>query len=181
MNIRKAFSSDAPEIASVHIKSWQTTYKGIVSDVYLSALSFKKSEQQWRERLNENNKNIFTYVAENKPGTLIGFALGGLEQFEREQKGVKNEIYKGELMAIYLLKEHQRKGIGRQLAFKIITHLVENDINSMITWVLKENLSFKFYQALGGIIVGERLIEIGAVNYIECAYGWDNLSIIPFK
>jgi hypothetical protein len=35
--IRKAKLEDASGIASVHIESWKTTYKGIVSANYLNA------------------------------------------------------------------------------------------------------------------------------------------------
>ncbi|WP_306428702.1 hypothetical protein [Robertmurraya siralis] len=42
MIIREATLSDAEGIAKVHVDSWRTTYKGIVSDVFLEQLSYKK-------------------------------------------------------------------------------------------------------------------------------------------
>ena len=179
MNIRKAISSDAYDIAVVHIKSWQTTYKEIISDAYLSTLSIRKRECKWNERLYENKDFNFTYIAVDNSGKLVGFALGGLEQYDRENNGFMENSYKRELMAIYLLKEHQRKGIGRKLMSRIINHLVANGVNSMITWVLKKNLSSKFYESLDGILIGERIIKLGGESYVECAYGWNDLSIIP--
>lgn len=181
MNIRKAIISDAPKIAIINVESWKTTYKGIISEDFLQNLSYKNSKVQWKERLVEKNEKYFTYVAESNSGIIVGFALGGLEQFDRESKGFKEAIYKGELMAIYILKEYQRKGIGRKLVLKIIKHLVENSINSMVVWILKNNPSFEFYKALGAKYIGERFIEIGGIKYIECAYGWDNIKNVLDK
>ncbi|MGM0829571.1 MAG: hypothetical protein ACQEU4_15235 [Bacillota bacterium] len=36
--IRKANLQDSPGLASVHVHSWRTTYKGIVSEEYLQSL-----------------------------------------------------------------------------------------------------------------------------------------------
>lgn len=176
MNIRKAISTDASEIAAVHLKSWQTTYKDIIPNDYLSTLSYEDKKQKWKERLNSNTNKTFTYVAQNEYGKIVGFSLGGLEQQEPVENRFHEDLYKGELMAIYLLEEYQRKGIGRQLVFRIMNHLIEHKIPSMIAWVLKENSSSKFYSSLWGKIVGEGTIEIGGIQYITCAYGWENLT-----
>jgi GNAT superfamily N-acetyltransferase len=181
MNIRKAVSSDVSEIVAVHIKSWQTTYKNIIPDDYLSALSYVKMKYNWRERLKLKNDKTFTYVVENETGKIIGFSLGSLEQQEPVGKRFREDLYKGELMAIYLLEEYQRKGIGRKLVFRTMNHLIEKGITGMITWVLKENPSSKFYESIYGKIVGEGTIEIGGIQYIKCAYGWENLTVIIKK
>jgi len=94
MNIRKAIISDAPEIAMINVESWKTTYKGIISEDFLQNLSYKNSKVQWKERLEEKNEKYFTYVAESNSGIIVGFALGGLEQFDRESKGFKEDIIK---------------------------------------------------------------------------------------
>ncbi len=181
MNIRKAIISDASEIAKIHIKSWKITYKGLISEDFLENLSHKKRKIKWKERLKEGDETIFTYVAELDSKRIVGFALGGLEQYKGEIKGFKENLYEGELMAIYLLKECQRKGIGRKLFLRIIKHLLENNINSMIVWVLKENTSSEFYKSLGAEYLGERTIEIGGIKYYECAYGWNNIKAILNK
>ncbi|MBP1084252.1 hypothetical protein ACFFJQ_06655 [Bacillus capparidis] len=44
-NIRKATKEDAAEIAKVHVDSWRTTYKNIVSDTYLAQLNYEDREK----------------------------------------------------------------------------------------------------------------------------------------
>ncbi len=49
MNIRKAIISDATEIARIHIKSWKTTYKGIISENFLDNLYYKKKKSNGKK------------------------------------------------------------------------------------------------------------------------------------
>jgi len=42
-------------------------------------------------------------------------------------------------------------------------------------WVLKSNPARKFYERMGGELIGEKQIEIGGVRLIEIAYGWSAL------
>lgn len=40
--IREARSSDVEQIAEVHVASWRTTYKGIISEQFLRKLSVER-------------------------------------------------------------------------------------------------------------------------------------------
>jgi GNAT superfamily N-acetyltransferase len=90
---------------------------------------------------------------------------GGVER-------TSDPVYKGELMAIYILQNHQGKGIGRCLAQAIALRLHLLGINSMLVWVLGDNPACQFYAALGGSPVYEKELEIGGKPLIELAYGW---------
>jgi hypothetical protein len=46
MRIRQATIDDVPGIAHVHVASWKSTYKGIISDEYLSKLSVESRIKQ---------------------------------------------------------------------------------------------------------------------------------------
>jgi hypothetical protein len=50
MLIRHAQLTDIPAIARVHVDSWRTTCRGIVSDDYLAKLSYQQREIAFRER-----------------------------------------------------------------------------------------------------------------------------------
>jgi hypothetical protein len=45
--------------------------------------------------------------------------------------------------------------------------------HSMLAWVLAENPSRPFYEAMGGKLLGTQEIEIGGATLEEVAYGWD--------
>jgi uncharacterized protein (TIGR02118 family) len=46
-----AAAADARAIATVHVRSWQEGYRGIVDDAVLDGLSVDDRERVWRERL----------------------------------------------------------------------------------------------------------------------------------
>ena len=166
MMIRAACIDDAPAIARVHVDSWRTAYKGIVSDRFLADISYKQREQSARQRL--NNLDVYTYVAEDEQGRIVGFIAGGLNRDASEE-------YISELYAIYLLKEVQGQGIGKKLTQVLVERLIQEHYYSMLVWVLADNPSRRFYEALGGQCVSTKHIEIGGIMLEEVSYGWHDI------
>jgi L-amino acid N-acyltransferase YncA len=168
MKIREARVEDAASIAKVHVDSWRTTYRGIIANTYLEALSYEDRERFWHSLLERTERTTLVYVAEDDDGEIIGFASGGPEH-------ESSQPYKGEVYAIYILREAQKRGIGRQLVTAIVQRLLLQGIESMIIWVLSNNPSRAFYEKLGGQFVQEKPIEIGGVKLREVAYGWTDI------
>ena len=168
MHIREAVLDDAPAITKVHIDSWRTTYSGIVPDDYLASLSYERQEQEWRDILYNLTGGQFALVVEDNAGSVIGFAAGGPVRDDVPQ-------YKGEIYAIYLLHEHQRKGAGTRLMAAAARRLLEVGISSMLVWVLGANPSRQFYEALAGRMIRDREITIGSARLVEIAYGWSDI------
>ena len=170
MIVREASQSDLSEIARVHVDTWRTTYQGILPDKLLANLSYEKRKNSWRQVLNNAAKDGgFTYVAEVKSGQIVGFANGGVER-------TGDPIYQGELNAIYILKSHQQKGLGRELLRTVAQRLGQMEIHSMLVWVLADNPACRFYETLGGKKVHKKEIERGGIKLIEFAYGWTDIS-----
>jgi len=168
LNIRKAVLSDAKGIAKVHVDSWKTTYKNIVSDQYLKNLTYESRDRLW-----ENNiPNGGVYVAENKEGEIVGFSSGGLE------RSGNYHGFEGELYAIYILKEYQGNGIGKALVKPIIEEITELGLNSMLVLVLKDNISRLFYESLGGKKIDSVEVEISEKKLTEIVYGWEDIRNI---
>jgi L-amino acid N-acyltransferase YncA len=168
MAIREARVEDVPAIAKVHVDSWRTTYRGIVPDAYLDALAYENREQLWNGFFADPEPRGVLYVAENDVGQIVGFASGG-PVWETDP------VYTGELYAIYLFKAAQGGGIGRQLIGVVASGLLQRGHQSILAWVLADNPSCRFYEAVGGKLVQEKLIEIGGVNLREVAFGWSDI------
>jgi L-amino acid N-acyltransferase YncA len=171
MLIREAEITDAAAIAKVHVASWRTTYVGIIPTDYLAGLSHEQREQEWRRALSKPAELESVYVAEDTIGNVIGFAWGG-----PERSG--HPVYKGELFAIYLLEGHQRQGVGKQLLSGVAKRFLQQGVQSMLVWVLADNPSRRFYEALGGQLVSEQKITIGGLDLLEVAYGWPDISCL---
>ena len=169
VHIREATVTDAAAIARVHVDSWRTTYPGIVPKEYLASLDVKERENRWRVILEVVGQD-FTYVAQGQEGEVVGFAGAGPERSN-------DPVYRGELYAIYLLEEYQRRGIGRLLTAAVVSRLVGSSMHSMLTWALAENAPTRlFYEALGGQYVRQQDITIGGASLVEVAYGWKDIS-----
>jgi GNAT superfamily N-acetyltransferase len=169
MLIREAEITDAAAIAKVHVDSLRMTYISIVPTAYLAGLSHEQREQEWRRTLSKPAEREFVYIAEDTTGNVIGFAWGGAERGGYP-------VYKGELFAIYLLEEYQRQGVGKHLLSWVAKRFLQQGIQSMLVWVLADNPSRRFYEALGGQLASEQEITIGGLNLLEVAYGWPDIS-----
>ena len=169
--IREARPEDAPAIARVHVDSWRSTYTGIVPDEHLAALSYERREQGWRDALSNPDHPSFVYVAGDEAGKVVGFASGG-----PEREG--HPDYKGELYAIYIFAEYQRRGLGRQLTQAVARRLLNAGTSSMLVWVLAGNPGRAFYEALGGQYLSEKKITIGEKELVEVAYGWKDIRAL---
>ncbi|PGY03454.1 GNAT family N-acetyltransferase [Bacillus sp. AFS031507] len=165
MNIRKAVLLDVTGVAKVHVDSWKTTYEKLIPDEYISKLTYEKRAKLWEEVI--PNGNVF--VAEDDNGQIIGFADGG-----RERTGDYKE-YKGEMYSIYILKSYQGQGIGKRLIKAVVNEIIKQDLNSMIVWVLKDNISCTFYEKMGGKVVDCKTVNFSGKELTELAYGWKDI------
>ncbi|EWG12883.1 GNAT family N-acetyltransferase [Cytobacillus firmus] len=168
MKIRTAKLSDAGGIAKVHVDSWRTTYKNIIPEEFLENLSYQSREELW---INIIPKGI-VFVAENDEGQIVGFSSGG-----KERSGDYKE-YQGELSSIYILKEFQGQGIGKALVKSVIKELGKSGMNTMLVFVLADNNSALFYEAMGGKIIDKIEVEIAGKKLNELVYGWDTIDTL---
>ncbi len=165
MMIRNATGSDADAIGRVHVASWLTTYAGLVPDEFLAGLSAERRAEQWRATLSNADSTMHVLVGELAPGEVGGFAA-----FGPEREGLAP--YTGELYALYLLKSAQGHGLGRALLGRTAGRMAELGHAAWMCWVLADNPSRHFYEAMGGAAFREKPIEIGGRSLIEVAYGW---------
>jgi hypothetical protein len=49
---------------------------------------------------------------------------------------------------------------------------LDHGMKTIIVWVLRDNPYRRFYEALGGELVAERMISIGDAQLPEVAYRW---------
>lgn len=178
VRIRRARVDDAADIARVHVRSWQAAYRGILPDGFLDTLEPASRAVRWQETLQPADDGRFTFVAEllaedDSPGEIIGFASGGPE---RDGLAAEDVAYDGEVYGLYLTPEHWRQGIGRRLLHVSVQRLIEQGINAIVIWVLKDNRPARaFYELFGGVVVREKSIAIGSANLIDVAYGWPDV------
>ncbi|HXN90545.1 MAG TPA: GNAT family N-acetyltransferase [Candidatus Sulfotelmatobacter sp.] len=165
--VRSAGVEDAAAIAAVHVATWRSAYRGLLPDEFLESLAEAGYEGRWRRSLAEGAGRV--YVAE-EDGHVVGFASGG-----RERAG--EDGYAGELYALYVLEDAQRRGNGHALVRAVARGLREMGLEDMIVWVLRDNPTARsFYERLGGVYVRSQPITIGPALLQEVSYGWKSLD-----
>ncbi len=170
IRVRAAGPADAGPLARVHVDTWQTAYSGIVPPDYLANLSYEARESQWNGIFLANQPATSTFVAETGEGEIVGFASGG-----PERQG--DPTYLGEVYAVYVLQDHQRRGVGRRLAVAVVRQLLRGGFASMLLWVLEDNRpARRFYESLGGEQVGQRTLAVGGTDLPEVSYGWKDIA-----
>ncbi len=171
MQIREALPSDTAAIAKVKVDTWRHDYVGIVPDERLASLSYEEVQACWLEGLSGSRAGTFYYVAQADDGEIVGYACGGPER-------TGDPDHAGELYAIYVRPEFQRRGIGLRLFRTVARRLGREGLGSMLLWVLAKNPQRGFYEALGGRPLRTKTVTIGGAVLDEVAYGWHNVEAI---
>ena len=174
MALRKATQADAAAIGTVHVASWRETYTGMVPEEMLAGLSVDARTGMWRKILDASDESgcAAVFVVEDG-GRVIGFGSCG----QQREDAWAEAGFSGEFSAIYVLRSHQRRGVGRLLIAAMSKELSALGHTAASLWVLRQNEPARaFYERLGGIIVDERIDEQPDATLVEDAYGWRNLS-----
>lgn len=166
--IREAEIKDAPGVAKVHVKTWQSHYKGQVPDDYLANLSVEKRTKVWAEIFSDRKPKTVSFVSEEE-GVILGFCSVGPSR----DVGVPHET--GELYSIYLDSSKQGQGIGSALMKTGLDFLKEQGFKKATLWVLKTNLkAISFYEANGWKTDGaEKKDEKNGFVFEEIRYSID--------
>jgi ribosomal protein S18 acetylase RimI-like enzyme len=169
--VRPAELDDAAGIARVHVATWRSAYRGLLPDDFLASLSEANYTERWRRVIGEGLSRVF--VVDETEG-IAGFASGG-----RERAGETG--FAGELYALYVLEDVQRRGHGRELVRAVAGALREMGLPDMIVWVLRDNpTARRFYERLGGSYVRSQPITFGTATLEEVSYGWPGLDQIRY-
>lgn len=151
--IREAKSEDAAGIAEIHVKGWQSAYKGQIPDAYLDSLSVEKRTEGWRDQIKSSEKGSFILVAINND-KVVGFSTGGKSKDEDSNQDT------GEIYAIYAHPNFIGKGAGSKLMEYGLNLLREDGYKRATLWVLTSNdKTRKWYEAKGWEVEGRTKID----------------------
>lgn len=175
MKIRPATADDVNGIATVHVESWRHTYDGLIPADVIARFTVERRAAYWSRVLagTSEDANHALYVAEDdENGEIIGFASFGPAR--DEIPGFDVELY-----AIYLLPAVQGRGVGQALTRAGARHLKDAGYGALLVWVLAGNQNARrFYEALGGDYVTDKMLTMGEAELHEVAYGWRDLAAL---
>lgn len=172
ISIRPARTSDADAIARIRIACWQLAYRGLIPDAYLDGMQHDRSVALWDRVLAATERSTaHVFVAEND-GEVVAFAAGNLLDPPRHD-------FNAELSAVYVLREFQHAGIGRQLVGAVADAQRAHGANGLIVWVIAGNKPARaFYEALGADLIVEQPFEWDGMKLVEAGYGFRDLDAL---
>lgn len=149
MRIRPATPLDAGAIAEIHVKTWQSAYKGLLPDEDLSGLAVADRFRLWQRLLNDESAPVTAHVAE-MGGAIAGFCSVGSPQNPADQNPDTSELF-----TLYVDPEHQGRGVGFRLLAAAERTMREWGVLEGVLWVLDNNLPARaFYERHGWIADG---------------------------
>lgn len=159
--IREAVLSDIPNLARVHVQSWQETYAGLIpDDVLNNIITLESREFQWQRTLANSKLKVFVACHAD---TLIGFC-------SLTVRGLQADLY-----TLYLLKAFQGLGYGKKLWLTALESAKSQGAMNLLLWVLEDNPTRRFYERMGGVLDDSRTETIGEAVLLEVSY-WFKLS-----
>ena len=147
IHIRVAQPKDAARIAEIHVRTWQSAYRGQFPDTFLDQLKAEQREPQWTHTIEQSPPGGSVIVAVTNRGTdeqIIGFCSFG------PARTGDDDPETGEVYAIYINPVHQGIGAGKALMAAGEHALHEAGFRMAMLWVLEGNIPARiFYERLG--------------------------------
>ncbi|MCX7351943.1 MAG: GNAT family N-acetyltransferase [Proteobacteria bacterium] len=159
-HLRLATIEDAAAIVDLQIRGWKHAYKSIIDQSYLDHI-YPEKRLNWRLENMAKGDN-WTFVVEHN-GKIVGECDAGYSSTP--------EFGKGEIFALYVDKDHHRKGIATMLWKTAVEKLRQENLVPFIVITLTKNSPARaFYQSMGCIACSEVQTTIDGKLYDEVVY-----------
>ena len=171
MEIRLATALDADAIASLHIESWRTTYRGMLSDKYLDEDIFVERQQLWRTRLQSPPANLDVLLAMDD-GLIAGFA---------SLLGDEDGHWGSMLDNLHVAAGHKGQGLGARMMRESAQWLHHRyPGHGMYLWVVEQNINARrFYDKMQGQVADTEIWytpDGGELSSLR--YAWKDLPAL---
>ena len=133
-----AKTSDAAAISTLRQRIWDTTYRGIYPDTAIDDFDYAWHQQRDLKKISDPSFTVYL----NKHGDEdIGYFV-----FQHAGSGVW-------LHSLYVLREYQHKGIGKQAFLLLEGYCRENGIDRFACSCNPHNENaMRFYHRMGGVV-----------------------------
>lgn len=143
--IRPARAADAAQLALVHVRSWQSAYRGLVPQEYLDGLDPARRLARWERTLAELDPVSDGVLVAEEGSRLQGF-VGYCPGRDHDTDPQTT----GEITVLYLRPDAWGQGIGRQLMAAAVSGLTAAGYDQAVLWVLDGNTRARRFYAAGG-------------------------------
>lgn len=151
VQFRLAGPADGEKVATLHADSWRRHYRGAYSEAFLDGDVVADRGSVWSARLRPPQPQRSTILAEERTGTVVGFAHVVFDD---------DPTWGSLLDNLHVMQSYQRRGIGsRLLALMAQAVCAQASSQGLYLWAHERNTHAQaFYQACGG-----RCVEVAGV------------------
>ena len=161
LTLREAAIDDLRALAELHVRTFNETHVG----PFASGPTYATREWQWRDKLSETDATNFVLVLETETKQLVGFIWCHPTE--------DNPGWAARLNKIYLLRDYQRRGLGKRMVGAAVDRLLQHGLTSMALFTETDNEpACNFYEQIGG----ER--QLNESGKFEGMYGWRDLRTL---
>ena len=133
-----AKTSDAAAISTLRQRIWDTTYRGIYPDTAIDNFDYDWHQQRDLKKISDPSFTVYLIKHGDED---IGYFV-----FQHTGSGVW-------LHSLYVLREYQHKGIGKQAFVLLEDYCMENKISRFSCNCSPHNENaMRFYQRMGGVV-----------------------------
>jgi GNAT superfamily N-acetyltransferase len=138
MLLRAAESADAMSVAQVHVRSWQSAYRGLLPNEYLDQLRPEDRAARYD----------FATRDPQKPQTIVAVEAGAIRGFATTAPSRDADLADyGELGALYVDPDYWGRGIGMSLVSAARDRMAGLGFKNALLWVLIRNVrADRFYR-----------------------------------
>ena len=145
VHLRPATVADAAAIAEIHVRAWQTAFRGIVSDDRLDTLRVERGVNRYRQKLAPAEAAKQRFVVAESGDAVLGFVGFGTTRDEDVDPARVSEVH-----GLYVHPNHWRRGVGRRLLHAAVEELATDGFEAATLWTLADSeASRAFYEAQG--------------------------------
>lgn len=166
---REATPEDATSIAMLHAQSWQTHYRGIMSDAFLDGPVKQDRLDTWTNRLEHPKDNQYILLAEEN-NRLCGFACALADH---------DPVFGTLLDNLHVRTSIHGKGTGRHLITAAAKWAYNRNPDAQFyLWVFEKNTGArKFYEKLGAVNHQTLSMENPDGTFSQtCRYVWTDVK-----
>jgi GNAT superfamily N-acetyltransferase len=149
--VRPAQVQDVPHMARVHVRCWQETYRGLMSDAVLDDPGFPAArERMWTATLTDERYRQNRVAVAERDDKLVGIAMSGPSED-------MTAAWTRQLYVLYVYAADHGTGAGRALLEAVI-----DPAESAALWVADPNPRARaFYRKQGFVADGTAQVEDG--------------------
>ncbi|MCX6594967.1 MAG: GNAT family N-acetyltransferase [Acidobacteria bacterium] len=142
-HIRLASPADALTVADIHTRSWQTAYRGIMSDAYLDQVAAEERRAAWTQKLSASAPENRAVLLAERSGGPVGFVCVVADHDRQWGSFIDN---------LHVVPEWRGTGGGRRLMQAAAAWLIaRQSANPVYLWVFEPNTEARaFYRRMGG-------------------------------